>query len=125
MAVINTTRRLTGKIISTDIESVNGLDTVEGYIPVRTEATPGALKEYYELMLAKQKQETALEVSHKAASDEARQAEWNFHNAVLAMKESIRGQFGPDSHAAQAVGYKKKSEYKRRSRTVKVSMESA
>ncbi|PSR18748.1 hypothetical protein C8255_05875 [filamentous cyanobacterium CCP3] len=125
MAVINTARRLTGKIISTDVESVNGLSTVQGYIPVRTEATPTALQDYYQLMLAKQQQERALEVSHKAASDEARQAEWNFHNAVLAMKESIRGQFGPDSHAAQAVGYKKKSEYKRRARTVKVPMEGA
>jgi hypothetical protein len=49
----------------------------------------------------------------KAANDAARQAEWDFHNAVLAMKESVKGQFGPDSDAAQAIGYKKKSEYKR------------
>lgn len=125
MAVINTTRRLTGKIISTDVESVNGLGTVEGYIPIRTEATPAALQDYYRVMLTKQQQERALEVNHKAAADEARQAEWDFHNAVLAMKESIRGQFGPDSHAAQAVGYKKKSEYKRRSRTVKAPIEGA
>ena len=114
MAVVNTARRLSNKIIDTDIESLNGLSTVEGYIPVRSEATPTGITDRYEVMLAKQQREKALEVNHKAASDEARQAEWDFHNAVLAMKESVKGQFGPDSHAAQAVGYKKKSEYKRR-----------
>jgi hypothetical protein len=35
MAVVNTARRLSNKIIDTDIESLNGLSTVEGYIPVR------------------------------------------------------------------------------------------
>ncbi len=114
MPVVNITRRLSGKVIDADIESVSGLSTVDGYIPVRSEATPTALKDYYAAMLEKQQQETALTVNQKAAADEARQAEWDFHNAVLAMKESIKGQYGPDSHAAQAVGYKKKSEYKRR-----------
>jgi hypothetical protein len=114
MAVVNTARRLSNRVIDADIDSVDGLGTVEGYIPVRDEATTDNLKEVRKAMLAKQQRETELAVNHKTASDEARQAEWDFHNAVLAMKESIKGQFGPDSHAAQAVGYKKKSEYKRR-----------
>jgi hypothetical protein len=49
----------------------------------------------------------------KAAADAARQAEWDFNNSVLGMKEAVRAQFGPDSNEAQAIGYKKKSEYKR------------
>ena len=114
MAVVNTARRLSNRVIDADIESVDGLRTVDGYIPVRDEASTDNLKEVRETMIAKQQRETELAVNHKAASDEARQAEWDFHNAVLAMKESVKGQFGPDSHAAQAVGYKKKSEYKRR-----------
>ena len=38
------------------------------------------------------------------------------HNAVLAMKEVVRGQFGADSNEAQSVGLKKKSDRKRPSR---------
>ncbi len=113
MPVINITRRLPVKTISTDIDSLIALGTVEGYIPVRTDATPTALKANYETMLAMQQKETELQAMVKAASDDARQAEWEFHNSILGMKEAVRAQFGPDSNAAQAIGYKKKSERKR------------
>lgn len=57
------------------------------------------------------------------AADAARLAEWEFHNAVLAMKEVVKGQFGSDSDEAQAVGLKKKSDRKRpvRQRAVSVA----
>jgi hypothetical protein len=113
MPVVNITRRLPDKTISADIDSLNGLGTVEGYLPVRTDASPEALRTHYEAMLAMQQKETELQVMLKAASDSVRQAEWDFHNSVLSMKEAVRAQFGPDSNAAQAIGYKKKSEYKR------------
>lgn len=60
-----------------------------------------------------QQKETELLTKSKAAADKARQAEWEFHNAVMAMQEVVRGHFGSDSDEAQAVGYKKKSEHKR------------
>ena len=113
MPIVNIARRLPAKTLSADIDSYNGLGVVNDYIPVRNEATPEELKNAYETMLAKQQKETELNAMVKAAADAARQAEWDFHNGVLAMKESVRGQFGPDSNEAQAVGYKKKSEYKR------------
>ena len=64
-------------------------------------------------MLQSQQQEVEMEARLKATRDRARQAEWAFHNAVLAMKQSVLGQFGPDSNEIQAVGYKKKAERKR------------
>ncbi|MBW4652124.1 MAG: hypothetical protein KME20_03570 [Kaiparowitsia implicata GSE-PSE-MK54-09C] len=121
MPVVNIARRLPGKTVSADVVSYNGLGAVENYIPVRSEATPIGLKTAYETMLAQRQKETELTALLKAAADASRQAEWNFHNAVLAMKESIRGQFGPDSDEAQSVGYKKKSEYKRGRRTPKTN----
>ncbi|PSN20679.1 hypothetical protein C7271_00920 [filamentous cyanobacterium CCP5] len=120
MPIVNITRRLPVKTVSADIDALNGLGTVESYLPVRSDATPQALKASYETMLAMQQKETELEVTLKAATDAARQAEWDFHNSILAMKEAVRAQFGPDSNAAQSVGYKKKSEYKRPRRTAKV-----
>ena len=121
MAVVNIARRLPAKTVSADVVSYNGLGAVENYIPVRSEATPTGLKAAYDAMLAQRQKETELNALLKAAADASRQAEWDFHNAVLAMKESIRGQFGPDSDEAQSVGYKKKSEYKRRRRAPKTN----
>ncbi|MBW4460773.1 MAG: hypothetical protein KME47_11145 [Nodosilinea sp. WJT8-NPBG4] len=113
MPIVNITRRLPVKTISNDIDSLNSLGTVEGYTPVRTDASPEALKANFNTMLARQQKETELQAMVKAASDAARQAEWEFHNSILGMKEAVRAQFGPDSNAAQAIGYKKKSERKR------------
>jgi hypothetical protein len=118
---IDYSKRIPVKVISADIDSFHGLNFITNYIPVRTEATPEALKQAYEAMLAQQQKETELMATIKAAADAARQAEVVFHNAVLSMKESVRGQFGPNSDEAQAIGYKKKSEYKRRRRTATAS----
>ena len=113
MTTINFSRRIPTKIINADITAYHGLSTITGYVPSRPEATAKSLKNAYEAMLDRQKQEAELSVMLKAANDATRQAEGEFHAAVLAMKETVRGQFGPDSDEAQAVGYKKKSEYKR------------
>jgi hypothetical protein len=114
MTTINMTRRLPSRVIDADIDSLNGLGIVSDYVPVRDEASPPELKKARELMQTRQQEETKLTVTLKAATQAARQAEWDFHNAVIAMKESVKGQFGADSDAAQAVGFKKKSEYNRR-----------
>ncbi len=113
MTTVDFSRRVSTKTISADIDAFHGLSTITNYIPVRSEATPSSIKAAYEAMLAKQQKETELATQIKAAADAARQAEVEFHQMVLAMKESVRGQFGPNSDEAQAVGYKKKSEYKR------------
>ncbi len=113
MTPVDFSRRIPTKTINTDIAAYHGLSTIVGYVPTRVEATAKNIKSDYDLMLAKQKAENELAAMLKSATDAARQAEVEFHGAVLAMKESIRGQFGPNSDEAQAVGYKKKSEYKR------------
>ncbi len=58
-------------------------------------------------------QEVQIKAQYRAATDEARLAEWNFHNCVLAMKTSVVAQYGSDSNQAQTIGLKKKSAYKR------------
>lgn len=116
MPVQDTTRRLTPNTLQQDINSYNGLNTIPTYTTTRTEATPEALQQTYTDLLAKQREETEKQALFKAAADAAKQAEWDFHNAILAMKEAVKGQFGSDSDAAQAVGFKKKSERKRPSK---------
>lgn len=113
MTAVDFSRRVSSKTVSADIDAFHGLSTVSNYNPVRAEATPKALQAAYEAMLARRQKETELAAMIKAAADAARQAEVEFHDMVMAMKESVRGQFGANSDEAQSVGYKKKSEYKR------------
>ena len=117
----NTNRRLSANAVSQDVDAFNGLKSVQGYSTTRSEATTEALQPAYQVMLTQQQNETEQQALYKAAADAARLAEWNFHNAVLAMKEVVRGQFGSDSDQAQAVGLKKKSERKRPSKKVATS----
>lgn len=119
MPVVDMTRRLPAKTLGADIDSLNGLGTVEGYTPVRPDASPKDLKASFATMQAMQQKETEQQAVLKAASDAARQAEWEFHNSILSMKEAVRAQFGPDSDEAQSIGYKKKSERKRPRRAPK------
>ena len=116
MSPQNTSRRLAAQSLSQDVDSLNGFNTIQSYSTQRQEATPLALQQTYQAMLASQQAETEKLALYRAAADAARLAEWEFHNAVLAMKEVVRGQFGADSNEAQSVGLKKKSDRKRPTR---------
>ena len=122
MTTLNFSRRLSAKTITADIKALHGLSAVSKYTAIRPEASAKSLEQAYTSMIASQKKEIELTATLKAATDAARQSEIAFHNAVLAMKESVRGQFGPNSDEAQAVGYKKKSEYKRPRRRTQPAM---
>ncbi len=124
MTIQDTTRRLRPQTISQDIDSFHGLQTVSTYNTTRANASTANLQELYQAMLISQQTETEKLALYRAAADAARLAEWEFHNAVLAMKEAVRGQYGSDSDQAQAVGLKKKSDRKRPSRKKSVAMAS-
>jgi hypothetical protein len=119
----DTSRRLSLRLISQDVDSLHGLQAVSSYSSSRNNATPEALQQAYQAMLTQQQEETEKLALYRAATDAARLAEWEFHNAVLAMKEVVRGQYGSDSNEAQAVGLKKKSDRKRptRQKTIAVA----
>jgi hypothetical protein len=124
MTIQDKTRRLRPQNISQDIDSFHGLQTVSTYNTTRADASTAKLQEVYQAMLISQQTETEKLALYRAASDAARLAEWEFHNAVLAMKEVVRGQYGSDSDEAQAVGLKKKSDRKRPSRKKPVAIAS-
>ncbi|MFH7028158.1 MAG: hypothetical protein ACHBN1_22825 [Heteroscytonema crispum UTEX LB 1556] len=118
------TRRLPPQAISQDITSWHGLQTISTYNTTRADASVANLQQAYQAMLAQQQAETEKLALYRAAADAARLAEWEFHNAVLAMKEVVRGQYGSDSDQAQAVGLKKKSDRKRPNRKKSVAIAS-
>ncbi|BAY21631.1 hypothetical protein NIES2100_13870 [Calothrix sp. NIES-2100] len=116
MSLQDTTHRLRPQLISQDITSWHGLQTVSTYDTTRADASVARIQQAYQAMLAQQQTETEKLALYRAAADAARLAEWEFHNAILAMKEVVLGQYGSDSDQAQAVGLKKKSDRKRPSR---------
>ncbi|MFN6566924.1 hypothetical protein [Dendronalium sp. ChiSLP03b] len=118
------TRRLRLKVISQDVTSFHGLQTVSTYDTTRADASVANIQQAYQSMLAQQQAETEKLALYRAAVDAARLAEWEFHNAVLAMKEVVRGQYGSDSDQAQAIGLKKKSNRKRPSRKKPIAVAS-
>ncbi|MDZ7952012.1 MAG: hypothetical protein RMY16_17250 [Nostoc sp. DedQUE12b] len=120
----DTTRRLRLQTISQDVTSFHGLQTVSNYDTSRSNASVANIQQAYQAMLALQQAETEKLALYRAAVDAARLAEWEFHNAVLAMKEVVRGQYGSDSDQAQAVGLKKKSNRRRPTRKKSVAVAS-
>jgi hypothetical protein len=118
------TRRLPPQAISQDISSWHGLQTINTYDTTRADASVVHLQQAYQAMLAQRQAETEKLALYRAAADAARLAEWEFHNAVLAMKEVVRGQYGSDSDQAQAVGLKKKSDRKRPNRKKQIAIAS-
>ncbi|MEJ6483691.1 hypothetical protein N0Y54_20625 [Nostoc punctiforme UO1] len=122
MTTQDRTRRLPSQSISQDITSLHGLQTITTYNTSRADASVANLQQAYQTMLAQKQAETEKLTLYRAATDAGRLAEWEFHNAVLAMKEVVRGQYGSDSDQAQAVGLKKKSERKRPNRKKSVAI---
>ncbi|MDZ8056590.1 MAG: hypothetical protein RMX68_014425 [Aulosira sp. ZfuVER01] len=124
MALQNTTNRLRPLVISQDVDSLHGLQTIGTYDTSRTDASVTHIQQAYQAMMVQQQAEIEKLASYRAAADAARLAEWEFHNAIIAMKEVVRGQYGSDSDQAQAVGLKKKSDRKRPSRKKSVTVTS-
>ncbi len=115
----NTTsnRKITPQLLQQDIDAFNGLGSIRTYATSRAEATPEALQNAYQTLQLRRQAEKECLALYQASVDAARTAEWDFHNAILAMKEVVRGQFGSDSNEARAIGLKKKSDRKRPIRT--------
>jgi hypothetical protein len=109
----DTTRRLQPATLTQDILSLTGLQSIRSYQPTRSEASLEALQLAYQTMLMHQQLLAEKQSAYKAAAESVKQSEWAFHNAVLAMKEVVRGQYGSDSNEVQTVGFKKKSNRKR------------
>ncbi|MBC8032043.1 MAG: hypothetical protein H7Z16_18310 [Pyrinomonadaceae bacterium] len=112
----NETRRLKPAQIQLDIESYDALLATADYAP----ANPAYSKENATAsrtgMGTSQAEETQADALAAAKRDTAVAKEWEFHNLILGVKNQIVAQFGLDSNEAQAIGLKKKSEYKTRSK---------
>ena len=64
-------------------------------------------------------------VAAAATRDSVVAKEWEFHNLMLGVKEQVIAQFGKDSSEVEALGLKRKSEYKPPRRRAKAGSDTA
>lgn len=108
----NQTRRITPPKLSNNNDSFAALQQVTGYTPTNKNfslATGTSLQKAQQQTRNAEAQATA---ALKTARDNATEAEWDFHNYLLGVKDQVAAQYGKDSNEFQAIGMKKKSEYK-------------
>jgi hypothetical protein len=105
-------KRLPPGTIADDEAAFNALQKVDGYTPSNASYAVAAITQAREDMKASQAAEDQAAADLKTARDVAASKEWAFHNLMLGAKDQVRGQFGKDSVEVQAIGLKRKSEYK-------------
>jgi hypothetical protein len=112
----NQTRRMTFEVLSEDRKAFAALQGLTDYAPANPAYTTETIKAVRDRMDDLHREAIQAEVAAAAKRDAATAGEWEFHNAMLGAKMQVRAQFGPDSDEVQALGLKKKSEYKTRTR---------
>lgn len=110
------TKRLSPAVIEADRSSFAALQSLTNYTPANTTYSLAAMTAAQSALAAAQAAETQANAAAAAARDTAVNREWEFHNLVLGMKDQVIAQFGRDSNEVQAVGLKKASEYRARTR---------
>jgi hypothetical protein len=112
----NETKRLTPAQLQADRDTFAALQSNRLYNPANSAFAIDAITTVHTGLNSDQQAETQTIAAAAAARDNAVAREWEFHNLILGAKDQVVAQFGRDSNEAQAVGLKKKSEYKARKR---------
>lgn len=107
------TRKLSRSLLQKDKDALAALGTVTGYAPVDKDATVANGIAAETVMATKQDAVAIATAALKNAKDDAKAAEWAFHNFMLGIKNQVAAQFGNDSNEYQSLGLKKKSEIKK------------
>ncbi len=121
----NQSRRLPPLKIEADESGFAALQAIQTYTPINPayslDAVSGAHLELEDLRRAEAQAARMM----AAARDLLIAKEWEFHNLMLGVKEQVIAQFGKDSGEVEALGLKRKSDYRPPRRRVKAEAESA
>ena len=115
------TKRINPDILQADLESLTAVKNLTNYTPANQEYVLTKLEALKAKLATAQEAETAAKGAWDAARDDATAAEWALHNAMLGAKAQVEAQYGKDSNEYQALGLKKKSEYKKPGRPTKAT----
>ena len=110
----NQTVKIKPDILAKDLKDFAALKELAAYAPPNPAFTVAAIEADRAAMDVKAEALAQAEALVKTLRDEHVAAQWKFHNSMDGGRDSVEAQYGKDSNEIQAVGRKKKSEYKNR-----------
>ncbi len=108
----NQHKRLPPGKIEADENGFAALQAIPGYTPVNSTYSLDAVRTAHEELRALRRAAAAAQAQAQTARESAVAKEWEFHNLMLGVKEQVIAQFGNDSGEVEALGLKRKSDYK-------------
>ena len=115
------TKRINPSILQADLDAFSALLAITDYRPINEDYSVDIGQRIKDRMLGNQTTEVQSKAKYEADKDASVESEWELHNYVLGVKDQIKAQFGADSSQIQALGLKKKSEYKTSKRKTSTS----
>lgn len=104
--------RISQKVLQADIEAYQALQNITDYKPSNNKFELVKVTASFSGMQTSQTEETQTAATAAEKKDEAIANEWAFHNNMLGVKTQVAAQYGDDSPQLQALGLKRKSDYK-------------
>ena len=108
----NENKRISPAQLQADMDATTAIDSLPAYTPANPAYAQAAVQAILNAMQTAQQAEVNAQNALATARDAAAAAEWDFHNAILGVKEQVIAQYGKSSNEIQTLGLKKKSEYK-------------
>jgi hypothetical protein len=109
-------RRLRSTVVTADLDALSALRDLNDYRPHNPDHQTDAAAVHATALLQAREHEARIARTLSAARDAVQAAEWALHNAMLGVKAEVTAQYGANSDQVQAIGLKKKSDYRRPSR---------
>ncbi len=106
------TRPLSPGQLQDDLDAYSALKAIVGYTPANPDFTLAKGTTAKTAKEAAEEKSAQDEATAKASRDDEVAAQWAFHDFILGAKTQVKAQFGDSSNEIQALGLKKKSEYK-------------
>jgi hypothetical protein len=110
---VNQNKRLSQATIENDRAALLALKKLADYAPANAAVSVKAVSTLEEQLRAAEEAEILASKALAAARDARAAAGWELHNAMLGVKATVIGQYGHNSDAVQALGLKKKTDYRR------------
>jgi hypothetical protein len=108
----NQSKRVPPVKLEADESGFAALQAISNYTPINPAYSLDAVRATHVELESLRRAEAQAQAVMAAARDGAVAKEWEFHNLMLGVKEQIIAQFGKDSNEVQALGLKRRSEYK-------------
>lgn len=109
----NRNRRMPADNVQANRNALIGLQSLPDYMPANRAYTVERLLEIAQEVERLREEEVRAAQTLAMLRDQAASAEWAMHDGILGARAQVIAQYGPDSHAVQLLGLKRKSERKR------------